>query len=185
MAISIKHAKTSVVSDGANTSLVQPSDWNANLVTSMATSRLLGRTTASAGSFEEISAGATLTLNALTLSVNTTVVATLNTENMPLTGGASVTSKNLGTISSGTLTLDMGDRSLQHYTANGAHTLAPGTETGSCWVDITNGSGAGAITTTGWTMVVGSPFTVTSGHKFRCSCSVGNAGSLLMIQALQ
>lgn len=112
-------------------------------------------------------------------------VLVAGTENQgPITGGASVTSKSLGTVSSGTLTLDMGDCPLQHYTANGAHTLAPGSVVGSCLLDVTNGASAGARTLSGWTKVEGE-FTTTNGHKFRCHCSVGNGGSLLVIQALQ
>lgn len=111
--------------------------------------------------------------------------ASLSDENQALTGGATVTSKSLGTQSSGTLTLDMGDRPLQHYTNNGAHTLAPGSVNGSCLVDITNGASAGAITTSGWTQVAGDDFDTTNANKFRCHCSVGNAGSLLIVQAMQ
>lgn len=111
--------------------------------------------------------------------------AKLDVENQALTGGVTVTSKSLGTQSSGTLTLDMGDRPLQHYTNNGAHTLAPGSVVGACLVDITNGASAGAITTSGWTMVAGDSFTTTNTEKFRCHCSVGDGGSLLIIQALQ
>jgi hypothetical protein len=111
-------------------------------------------------------------------------IAALNTENQALTGGVTVTSKDLGTITTGTLTLDMGDRPQQHYTNNGAHTLAPGSVNSSCLLDVTNGASAGATTTSGWTYVVGA-FTTTNGHKFRCHASLGNAGSLLVIQELQ
>jgi hypothetical protein len=112
-------------------------------------------------------------------------VAMLDQENQALTGGATVTSKSLGTLSTGTLTLDMGDRPLQHYTNGGAHTLAPGSVNGAAIVDITNNGSAGAITTSGWTKVTGDILTTTNGHKFRCHCSVGNGGSLLVVQALQ
>jgi len=106
-------------------------------------------------------------------------------ENQTITGGGTVTSKSLGTQSSGTLTLDMGDRPLQHYTNGGAHTLAPGAVNGSCLIDITNNASAGAITVSGWTKTSGDAFTTTNGDKFRCHCSVGNGGSLLIRQALQ
>lgn len=112
-------------------------------------------------------------------------VAKLDVEDQALTGGTHVTSKDLGTVTTGTLTPDPGDRLLQHYTNGGAHTLAPGTNTGSYLLDITNNGSAGAITTSGWTKVVGDAFTTTNGHKFRCSCSIGNGGSMLIIQALQ
>jgi hypothetical protein len=116
--------------------------------------------------------------------VSLSKVGMLGIEDQALAGGAIVTSKSLGTQSSGTLTLDMGARPLQHYTNGGAHTLAPGTNNGACMVDITNNASAGAITTSGWTKVSGS-FDTTNAHKFRCHCSVGNAGSLLVVQGLQ
>lgn len=102
-----------------------------------------------------------------------------------VTGGARITSLSLGTITTGTVTPDPGDRPMQHYTNGGAHTLAPGSNNGFYTLDITNNGSAGAITTSGWTKVSGSVFTTTNGHKFRCSCSVGDAGSLLSVQAMQ
>lgn len=113
--------------------------------------------------------------------------ARLDQENQPLTGGATVTSKDLGEISSGTVTLDMGDRPLQHYINAGAHTLAPGSVKGACMLDITNdpSGAAGAVTVSGWTHTAGDSLTTTSGDKFRCHCSVGEAGSLLVVQAMQ
>ena len=113
--------------------------------------------------------------------------AKLDTADQVVTGGARVTPLALNSgnpVTSGTLTPDPGDRPLQSYTNGGAHTLAPGSNNGSYILDITNNGSAGAITTSGWTKVVGS-FTTTNGHKFRCSCSVSTAGSLLTIQALQ
>lgn len=112
-------------------------------------------------------------------------VALLNTEDQALTGGVVVTSKDLGTISTGTVTPDPGDRPMQHYTNGGAHTLAPSANFGSVLVDITNNATAGSITTSGFTFVTGDAFTTTDGHKFRCHISIGNAGSLLSVQALQ
>lgn len=108
-----------------------------------------------------------------------------NDEDQVLQGGYSVVSKNLGTIASGTLTPDPGDRPMQHYTNNGAHTLAPGAVGGHYLLDITNAASAGAITTAGWTKVAGDSFTTTNGHKFRCHCSIGQAGSLLDVRAMQ
>lgn len=116
------------------------------------------------------------------------IIALLNVQNQAVTGGGTVTSLALNSgsaVTSGTLTLDVGDCPLQHYTNGGAHTLAPGSVTGSALIDITNNSSAGSITTSGWTKVSGDSFTTTNGHKFRCSASVGNGGSLLVIQALQ
>jgi hypothetical protein len=57
MAASFKHAKTSGVTDGADSTLVQPSDWNAEHTITLATGKLLGRTTAGTGAVEEIALG--------------------------------------------------------------------------------------------------------------------------------
>lgn len=117
-------------------------------------------------------------------SIEGSTIAMLGTEDQTLAGGARVTVKDLGTVSSGTTTPDPGDRPHQKLTNNGAFTLAPGTNQGSYWLDITNGASAGAITTSGWTKVVGS-FTTTNGHKFACVCHISDLGSLLSIQAMQ
>lgn len=106
-------------------------------------------------------------------------------EDQALTGGAIVTSKSLGTITSGTVTPNPGARPMQHYTNGGAHTLGVSANAGTCVVDITNNGSAGAITTSGFTKVTGDSFTTTNGHKFRCLISIGNGGSLLQIVALQ
>lgn len=113
-------------------------------------------------------------------------VALLGSENQTLTGGAAVTVKNLGVKSSGTLTLDMGDRPLPKYINGGAHSLAPGAVKGACLVTITNNGSAGAITTSGWTKVAGDSLTTTDGHKFLCHCVVDDDGdSILLVQAYQ
>lgn len=109
----------------------------------------------------------------------------INTEGLTVTGGGGITSKDLGTVSSGTLTPDPAARPMQHYINGGAHTLAPSATPGSFLLDITNSASAGAITTAGWTKVSGDPFDTTNGHKFRCYGSIGQAGSLLSVQAMQ
>lgn len=119
------------------------------------------------------------------ISVEGSQVALLGTEDQPLTGGVIVTSKDLGTISSGTVTPDPGDRPMQKYVNGGAHTLAPTTNVGSVLVTITNNGSAGAITTSGFTKVDGDSFTTTNGHKFRCHISLDDSASLLSVKALQ
>jgi hypothetical protein len=111
--------------------------------------------------------------------------AQLNVEDQTLAGGARVTEKDLGTISSGTVTPDPGDRPLQKYTNGGAHTLAPGSNVGAYLLTIVNNGSAGAITTSGWTKVAGDSFTTTNGHKFRCHASITGDGSVLIVQAMQ
>lgn len=108
---------------------------------------------------------------------------TLSTADQSVTGGARIVSLDHGTKSSGTFTPDPGDRPIQRYINGGAHTLAPGTNYGNYILDITNNASAGAITTSGWTKVVGA-FDTTNGHKFRCFNSISEAGSLLSIQVM-
>jgi hypothetical protein len=54
--ISLKHAFNSGKADGGDATLVQPSNWNAEHTMTMATSRILGRKTASTGVVEELTA---------------------------------------------------------------------------------------------------------------------------------
>ncbi len=89
-----------------------------------------------------------------------------------------------GTKSSGTFTPAYATSNVQHCTNGGAFTLGVPTGNGHMILDITNNASAGAITTSGYTRVRGA-FTTTNGHKFRCSISTGNAGSLLIITAMQ
>jgi len=63
MAVSLKHAFSSAKTDGADATLVQPSNWNAEHTLQLATNRLLGRTTAGTGVVEEISVAGGLTLS--------------------------------------------------------------------------------------------------------------------------
>lgn len=132
----------------------------------------------------ELAGFTTATTRTLTPPNASGVLALIDLANQVVTGGGRITSNALGTIASGTVTLDPGTRPLWDYTNGGAHILLPGSNNGSIVLDITNNGSAGVITVTGWTKVVGA-FTTTNGHKFRCSGTIGAAGSLLSIQALQ
>jgi hypothetical protein len=102
-----------------------------------------------------------------------------------VSGGFIITPLDLGTISSGTVTPDPGDRPQQYYMNNGAHTLAPSSNKGSYTLDIINDTGsAGAITTSGWTRFTGDPFTTTAVAKFRCWADIGQQGSTLHAEQL-
>ena len=81
MAISLKHNFQSAVADEGDTSVVRPSNWNAEHDLTLATSRLVGRTTAGTGSAEEISVGTGLDLSSGTLAVSSTTpqVNSINT----------------------------------------------------------------------------------------------------------
>lgn len=61
MAVSLKHAFQSAKADGVDTTVVQPSNWNAEHQLTCATGVLLGRTTAGTGAVEELTASAART----------------------------------------------------------------------------------------------------------------------------
>jgi hypothetical protein len=103
-----------------------------------------------------------------------------NVENQALTGGATVTVKDLGNLSGTTKTLDVGDRPIQKITNNGAGTIAPGTTVGSCYVTVINTTGAGAITTSSFDKVEGN-FDTTTTSKFLCGVTVTGDMSVLAI----
>lgn len=93
------------------------------------------------------------------------------TEDQTIVGGARVTVKNLGNLNGASITPDPGDRPVQKITNNGAGSILPGSDEGSYLLQVINASGAGAITTTGWTLK-GDSFDTTSTSKFLCSCMV-------------
>lgn len=109
--------------------------------------------------------------------------AKLDVEDQVLTGGVRPTSKSLGTITTGTLTVDPGDRPIQHYTNNGAHILTMAQD-GYCEVLISNGSTAG-VTTLTFDFVTGDALTTNNGHRFNARLSRINGFSTIEILARQ
>lgn len=120
----------------------------------------------------------------LTLPTATSTILS-STGNVNLTGGFTATSYSNGTISSGTLTPSGLNGNFQHYTANGAHTLAPPSTTASIILECLNGASAGAITTSGFTKVTGDTYSTTNTYKFLFFITKSNSYSHLHIQALQ
>lgn len=106
-------------------------------------------------------------------------------EDQTLTGGATVTPKDLGEATSGTITVDPGDRPIQLLENGGAFTLAPSTNPGSCDLIITNNGSAGAITTSGWDVVEGDDFDTTDTNAFWCNLRTTATRSILTIKAMQ
>ena len=164
---------------------------NADLVNSTIT---LGSTAMSLGSTYTTIAGS-LTLsgtinisgtfqsggNAMTFPGSAATIAALNLADQTLSGGANVTSDNLGTVTTGTTTIDCGLRPLQYMTNGGASTLSAPVNDGTCAIQITNNSGAGAITFSGFT--VNSSYTgaipdTTNGHKFVVFIARANGSSI-------
>lgn len=99
--------------------------------------------------------------------------------------GFDVTDYDAGTKTTGTFTPDPAEGNQQYAINGGAHTLAPPASSCTMTVDYTNNGSAGAITTSGFDLVTGDPFTTTDTHTFRCFISVGQVGSILNVRALQ
>jgi hypothetical protein len=102
-----------------------------------------------------------------------------------LTAGFAGTDHDLGTNSSGTETLDYTNGNFQKGVNGGAHTLAPQATTSSIVVQYTNNASAGAVTTSGYTIVTGDSLTTTDGDDFMMYSTVTNAFKHLHVTALQ
>jgi hypothetical protein len=112
--------------------------------------------------------------------------AKLASGTLPAGVGYLATSGSLGTVSSGTVTpLATTNGNFNHYTNNGAHTLAPPAGVCSMVVEVLNSASAGAITTSSFTKVTGDSLTTTNGHKFHLFITKSQNYSLLNVVALQ
>lgn len=102
-------------------------------------------------------------------------------------GGIYIQSFPIGTISSGTYTVDCGNGPQQFMTNNGAFTLAAPTMDGNCFLNVVNGASAGAITFSGMTVGAntGDALDTTSTHKFTLSIWRINGVSSYFVKALQ
>lgn len=124
---------------------------------------------------------ATVGANWIIVQTNIDDAASLLRDNVedqgPLTGGASITPKDLGS-GIGTITVDVADRPCQLIANDtGAFSLAVGTaRLGSTTVIITNGASAGTITDSDFDATHGDPFTTTNGHIFRCTVEYWGSG---------
>ncbi len=102
-----------------------------------------------------------------------------------LTVGFSATSHDLGTVTTGTLTPAFANGNFQRYLNGGAHALAPPTGEGTMIVQVTNASGAGAISVGGFSYVAGDDTTTATGDDFFLHICVVNGFSRLHVEALQ
>jgi len=195
MAISLKHAFNSGKTDGADATLVQPSNWNAEHTLQMATSKLLGRTTASTGAVEEIAVSSDLSLSSGTLGVNTSVATLTGTQTLtnktltsptltaPLTlanGGTNASTAhgaltNLTTFTTtataaGTTTLTVSSAYFQVFTGTNTQTITlPVTSTlstGFSFYIVNNSTGNLTVNSSGANLVI----TVLPGTSVMCTC---------------
>lgn len=109
-------------------------------------------------------------------------VARLGVAAQVITGGANVTIKDLGALSaagSNTITPNPGDRPIQKITNDHAGSILPGSNLGQYSLEVLNTTGAGAITTTGWTLK-GDSFDTATTSQFLCSCFVGDVKVMII-----
>lgn len=79
MTVSLKHLFQSSIPDDPDTSLVRPSDWNAEHTLTLDSGKLLGRSSAGTGAAEEITVGSGLSLSGGTLSNSQSTTLTVGT----------------------------------------------------------------------------------------------------------
>lgn len=111
----------------------------------------------------------------------TATLASLTTADQTLSGGANVTSFSIGTVSTGTTTIDCGKGPLQFLTNGGSFTLAAPAADGSCVVQIINNASAGSVIFSGFTtnsLYVGGALTTTNTNKFMVSITRINGSSI-------
>jgi hypothetical protein len=113
-------------------------------------------------------------------------VAYLNKTDQTLSGGANVTSYNLGTGAS-TVTVDCGKGPLQYITNNASFTIGAPVNDGSCIVRLGNGATAGALGFSGFSVGsnTGDNYTTASGAYFFISIVRIVGLSTYVIKALQ
>jgi hypothetical protein len=169
MAVTLTHTTVAVGTDAGNGE-IRKAQWNEGHTLSMATARLLGRTTASAGAVEEISASADLSLSAGTLGLASSI-SSRTFVNAVLEGA--VDEEEFTITDAAGFSIDPSNGSLQKITLGASRTpaAAPGGWTagkglllkindgtaytitwstlGVTWV----GGTAPTLATTGWTVV--------------------------------
>jgi len=114
-------------------------------------------------------------------------VALLGKVSQAFSGGVHLTSYNIGTVSSGTTTIDCGNGPSQYLTNGGAFTFAAPSSDSQCLVIVTNNGSAGAITFSGFTAEAshGDALDTTNAHKFTVSVWRGNSTADYRVVAMQ
>lgn len=111
-------------------------------------------------------------------------LASLSVADQTLSGGANLTAY---AYSTGSITVDCGKNPVQYVANTGAFTINAPSNDGACDVQIENGSGAGAVTFSGFSegANTGDPLDTTSGHKFVVGITRIHGTSHYAISAVQ
>jgi len=134
-----------------------------------------------------VNCAATCGSNTMTLPAVTDTVAVLGTADQTVSGGANLTAFSIGTVSSGTTTIDCGKNAVQYLTNGGAFTFAAPSNDGACVVLVTNNGTAGTITFSGFSVGsnTGDALTTTNTNKFMISVLRINGTATYTVKALQ
>tara|TARA_R100000005_G_C4970441_1_gene183645 strand:- start:338 stop:1366 length:1029 start_codon:yes stop_codon:yes gene_type:complete len=101
-----------------------------------------------------------------------------------LTAGFAASVHDLGTISSGTTTLDEANGNLQKCVNGGAFTLAPPSNSCTIVLQVTNNASAGSVTTSGFTLTDGDTISTGNGDDFFFYVTVVGSFSHLTVKKL-
>ena len=179
MTISLKHSFQSLKADGTDSSLVQPSNWNAEHQLTLASGKLVGRTTAGTGAAEEISVGGSLTFSGGVLSIDTSALAPLASPALTGTPTAPTAAVSTNTTQLATTAYVMAQ------IANDAPTKTGTGATGTWGISISGNAATAttATTATSATNVTGSGATATfsSAQQFDVRSASGQTTSTLRI----
>lgn len=135
----------------------------------------------SAVSIDDSGNVASALISGLTNTISNINMSSLVSGTLAAGVGASATTYDIGTVSSGTTTPAATNGNYQKLANNGAFTLDPPATITSISLQITNTGSAGAITTSNFTKVQGS-FDTTNGHIFQCTLTkTADASSLVIL----
>jgi hypothetical protein len=114
-------------------------------------------------------------------------IAGLTVRGQAFSGGVEITSYSIGTVSSGTTTIDCGNSPQQYLTNGGAFTLAAPAADGNCLVQLINNGSAGAVTFSGFTAEAshGDALDTTNAHNFTVSVWRVNSTADYRVVAMQ
>ncbi len=174
MALVVKHT-TQAGSGSGPGGLIGETEWEStseHAITGTA-DRLIG--TDGSGDGSEVTLGAGLNLASAALTLGGDLAAGFTSDDLARGTGSGTETPAPGT----------GEENFQTLTNNGAFTLAPPANSCVVIIHLTNAASAGAITTSGFTVVDGDALTTTDTDEFILTIIKINDVSWLNVKALQ